>query len=346
MNEVNRVQGLDSLIGHEAAREWLGRMIREDRLPHGLLIAGPRGVGKRTLVRAVVAAFFCESRSGCGACASCEALERDHQVGWHRVHAAEGKSTIGIDQVRSLEQTLSIRAAHARGRVTSVEQADQLSPGAQDAFLKTLEEPPPGNVLLLTTSRIDALLPTIRSRCQTLTLGPLNTEELQQVAERLGLQPRVPWALAQGCPGLLARLCEEGAEELRRGVLWVLQSPRGPQDASRWNLVLRKGLPAKPEREVLRERARWILQVLSSLARDLAILRAVPGDPNIDNEDWKEPLTELAGQAPWADPAGLLRRLAEARRWIDGSVDPAAALTTVLFPPERSLSLLAGFEVP
>src|SRR5262249_33912714 len=192
--------GLSAVVGHEAARRRLSGRLRGGSLPPALLIVGPRGVGKRTLAQALVADLFCGERRGCGRCAACGALLRGNHPGYVAVEARAGRSAIPIEAIQELSRQVSLRPADERGRVAIMRGADRMTPPAQDALLKTLEEPPPGNVLVLTVARADAVLPTIRSRCQRVALAPLSDAELGEVARPLAPPPAVPASVARGCP--------------------------------------------------------------------------------------------------------------------------------------------------
>ena len=325
--------GLDDVVGHAAARRWLADRVRERALPHALLVIGPRGVGKRTLAQALVAQHFCATGAGCGTCASCGALRRGNHPGLVTVAVPEGKSSIPIDSIQQLSRELSLRPADERGRIALLLGADRMTAPAQDALLKTLEEPPPGNFLVLTAARQDALLATIRSRCQRIALAPLTDDQVGEVAKRLGLTLTVPVSVAAGCPGLLAELASPQLERLRRGVAKLLAEERGGDDLAKWIALLHDGLPAKDaEPAQVRERAHLLLRLAGALARDAVVLRAAGGAGMVRNLDLLERLQAIAGRPEWEEPIDSLGRLARAHDRIEGNVDPASALACALDP--------------
>src|SRR5690554_3479963 len=176
------------------ARAWSAVQSRlaQDRLPHALLVVGERGVGKRAWAQAVAGLLLCEapakSESGaavaCGHCKQCELMA----AGSHpdlRVYTPEKSRMVKVDQIRALSTFAVASPQVGHHKVAIVDRADQLNINAANALLKTLEEPLPDVTLLLLQESGRPVLPTIRSRCQALTI-PLPTTE--QAMEWLAAQ--------------------------------------------------------------------------------------------------------------------------------------------------------------
>ena len=175
------------VIGHRRVLELLARSAARDSLPPSLIFAGPAGTGKRLTATALAQALNCQqpistteptdaakpsgtgqqhatSLDACGRCAACARIARG---GHPDVLVLEPGDTgsIKIEQVREAIDSAAYRPFEGRRRVIIVDDADALVPAAQNALLKTLEEPPPSAVFILITARPDMLLPTVRSRC-------------------------------------------------------------------------------------------------------------------------------------------------------------------------------------
>ncbi len=171
--------GWAQLAGHDWATTLLADAIRQERVGHAYLLTGPDQIGKTSLARLVAQTLNCEAapeERPCGACRACRLIAADRHPDVRLVTPEvndRGALSIKIDQIRELQQALSLSAYEARHKVAIIERFDATSIGAANAFLKTLEEPPPGVVLLLTAAEADSLLSTIVSRCRTIHLRPV-----------------------------------------------------------------------------------------------------------------------------------------------------------------------------
>ncbi len=165
-------------------------------MPHALLLAGPPGVGKSTLAEDIAAGLLCRADDlagrPCRACRACRALEHGNHPDLHRLGPTGAGLVIPIGGreergVRDLVRDLALLPVEGGARVAIVTAADRMTEDAQAAFLKTLEEPPARTVLILTAADEERLLPTIRSRCVRLRLGPVARVEVEQILVEAGL---------------------------------------------------------------------------------------------------------------------------------------------------------------
>jgi len=215
---------LAELQFQETAVECLRQSIRENRLAHAWLFFGPEGTGKSLAALGVSEALLCEKSpgEGCGQCTTCRRIQqRIHpDVTWLLSERSQvergfaqlkalGKQPsleIHIEQIRQLQERLHVRALEGRYKMAVILHAHEMNIQAQNALLKTLEEPPANTVLLLCTHKKELLLPTLRSRCQALAFKPLPT---RFIAERLlarGLgEPMKAERLAEVAEGSLGK---------------------------------------------------------------------------------------------------------------------------------------------
>ncbi len=169
------------LVGHEWAVQQLQRAISNHRIRHAYLLTGPAAIGKTTLARALAMALNCtNARPPCGICRSCELITRNAHPDVSITQAERVGGTLKIDQIRELQHGLSLRPYEARYKVAILRRFHEANPATQNAILKTLEEPAPYVILILTADQPERLLPTITSRCQALNLRPLSLEQTYQ----------------------------------------------------------------------------------------------------------------------------------------------------------------------
>ena len=243
------------LIGHDGVRRILARMLATGRIPHAMLFHGPEGVGKGTLARAFAASLLCETpRDGamCGSCSACRRVAHGNHPDLMAVSrlpkakkgrddadddaddpeddqpaAASGdlRRWILVSQIRDVAEHAVFGPREGRSRVFVIDPADHMNAEAQNALLKTLEEPPERTVLLLVATRPHALLPTIRSRCVQIGFSSLAPDALAGELERRGMgreEARSRAALAEGRPGRAIGLDLTGRIARRDGILAAL----------------------------------------------------------------------------------------------------------------------------
>ena len=205
---------LSDIVGHDSLRERLSAALEQDRLPHGLLFAGPEGVGKRATADALAQLFLNVA----------EGRDLSQHPDYHfvdrkvvRLHDKTGKSKalfLTVEAIRGEVVTPANRkSVEGVGKVFVIDEAETMNPAAQNALLKTLEEPAGRTMIVLVTDQPDRLLPTIRSRCQLFRFGRLDESEATTVLERHGIDAKPAAAalqLAPGQPGLAKQLLEDG----------------------------------------------------------------------------------------------------------------------------------------
>lgn len=204
MEEVKEIKGFDDVVGHEEIISHLQNAIRLGKISHAYIFGGEHGAGKKLLASLFAMTLQCEEQGiePCMKCASCrKALSKNHPDIINVIH--EKPNSIGIDEIRAqLIGDVAIRPYESRWKVYIVNDADKLTLQAQNALLKTIEEPPAYAVILLLANNPDALLPTITSRCVLLNLKPVGDRLVKDyLMERMHIpdyQAEVQAAFAQG----------------------------------------------------------------------------------------------------------------------------------------------------
>ena len=275
-------------------------------LPPSVIFAGPEGVGKRRAAIALAQLLNCESPvevayvagepagvDACGRCGSCRKIARGVHADVLVIEPGD-TGVIKVDQVREAVDRAAYRPFEGRRRVVIVDDADAVLVEAQNALLKTLEEPPPASTFVLVTSRPDVLLPTVRSRCQRLRFGRLAPAEIAAVLMRdHGCSEADAHAAASASDGSVGLALEGGSEEYaaaREAAARLLEGAAASQDPRR-RLEGAKALTGggAADRDELARR----LRALSSLVRDLGVLVSRADEARLANADMKPLLSRL-----------------------------------------------------
>ncbi len=314
---------------------------RLGRLPHALLLVGAVGQGKGVLAHYFAQALLCRSldSSGtpCGTCGGCRRFLAETHPDFLRIQperetkadsgdeegakeessgktAIKGSRWIKVEQIRALGEWISLRPHYGGRKVAILNPAEQMNSSAANGLLKTLEEPPGDAVLILLTPAPTQLPITIRSRCQTVILPPVSPAQ------------GVPWLLAQGVadPALatLAFNLAEGAP------LAALELAKGDVLSRRRALFGELEGVVSGRLSPLAVAQNWIPLLAETLAlqwswlADMIRLLSAPGTRAVVNTDLADGLARLARQLGLERLYGLLDRVTEARRLVQGSSNP------------------------
>ena len=202
-----RPQTFEEVIGQERVVRTLQNAIATNRLAQAYLFVGPRGIGKTTTARIVAKALNCEkgpTPTPCGVCSACLEITEGNSLD---VIEIDGASNNKVEQVRELIENSRYAPAKAKFKIYLIDEVHMLTPGAFNALLKTLEEPPAHVKFIFATTEPDKVLPTILSRCQRFDLrripAPLIASHLQFIAkkEKLKLSDDAAFAVARGAQG-------------------------------------------------------------------------------------------------------------------------------------------------
>ena len=293
-----------SILGHRRLISLVSRAIARETLPPALLLAGPAGVGKRRAAMAIACAVNCLQprstseweRDACGECASCRRIMRGVHPDVIVIEPGDTGS-IKIDQVRDVVDRAGYRPFEGRRRVVVIDEADALMPAAQNALLKTLEEPPPASIFLLVSSIPDALLPTVRSRCPRIRFGALSPSEVAAALMRdHGYSEPDARAAAADADGSIGRaLAAESADltEARADARHVLEQTARAGDPTHRLEMVKELTGKKGSSAGERDQLSACLRALASLLRDLGILATGADRRSLANADLEPQLERL-----------------------------------------------------
>lgn len=312
------------ILGHERQKDLLQRAVAAGRLPHAYLFEGAEGVGKRLMALALTRMLFCGNGNSCGDCPACQKVDHHNHPDLHQI-APDG-NYIKIEQIRALQKELSYRPLEASHKVCIIDGAEKMNPAAANALLKTLEEPRPGTLLMLLTPAPDAVLPTIRSRCQRLPFARISRDRLQEVlAEQLQIEETQAHILAALSEGSFKKALGKDRELYLQRRRELLKKLAGLSPGSVIPL-LDLAQHIADDKEALFD----ILEIIQAFYRDLLLLEHGRPVDDLVNIDMLETL-DLASRRE--DAATLLRKLnalLEARRHLERNVNRQLAMEVLL----------------
>ena len=293
------------IIGQEKAKRFLKQVMAREKMPHAYLFTGIAGVGKTSTAMALTMALNCDSPvkgDSCGKCPSCRKMISGNFPDFISISRRPDKKNISIEQIKDLNRELRFAPVSARYRVCLIQQAEIMTVEAANSFLKTLEEPPPGNILILKTIDPRDLLPTIVSRCQRVSFSPLPFKDIADwlVKER-DVDKETAEVLAKvsyGSPGRALKMSEGNFLEKRQE--WLLSLVNMPGQ------IMEKAVDmafeyAEKDKKKNTERSGSdetgvpaMLAVWESWYRDLLVVRAGGPAHLLINADFSQNLKKVA----------------------------------------------------
>jgi DNA polymerase III subunit delta' len=286
---INAPMTLREIIGHRRLTTLIARAIARESLPPTLLFAGPPGVGKWAVARAAAQAVNCTDPikpgdlapyleiDACGKCRTCDRVARGVHVDVNMLEP-DDRASIKIDPVREVLSKVSYRPFEGRLRVVLIRDADALQTEAQNSLLKSLEEPPPGTMFILTTAVPGVLLPTVRSRCMRLRFGHLTAAEvsagLLRDHEYDEADARAAAPLADGSLGQALALIDNDLSMFRELAMALLQHSANRSDSPSRVQAASALHTGSSKKERTREDVAIVLRLMASMLRDLEAINA------------------------------------------------------------------------
>ena len=186
LREIYMRKTFPRVFGNEGAKARLAGAALRGTLSHAIMIAGPQGSGRKTLLFSIAMALSCENKIStahafpCGVCNSCRRITEGNFPDFKILKPAEGKATIGADELRAFRDDMFLSSTEAEHKVYAIDRAEAMTTAAQNALLKVLEEPPRNVHIILITTGADKLLSTIRSRAQLIRTELFPPEKMKE----------------------------------------------------------------------------------------------------------------------------------------------------------------------
>jgi DNA polymerase-3 subunit delta' len=300
----------DNLIGNEDTKVLLQRLAANGRVPQSMLFAGPESVGKKLFAFELARLLLCPD-SGCGKCPVCSRIGvfdipkpekgEDYDAVFLSDHPDVGmvvpyKRNLRVGAIRELEREAHFRPFEADKRIFIINDAEKMNDSSANALLKTLEEPPATTYLILITSRPNALLQTIRSRCQMIRFAPIPTAEIERHIVSTGkFSPDDASLVARASGGSVGKA-------LSLDIPWFRQTRDSMVDVIRAALIsgnISSMLQTSEQINDAKNKDRYedTIAILETLVRDIFALAKGAGPTAIANADIAADLDKLSGEA-------------------------------------------------
>lgn len=299
-----------------AVYDGLVQTLRDGTFVHAYLISGIEGVGKRSLAAAMTQHLLCTGdHPPCGECPGCIQVREGNHPDVILVQAGEpihpeverGLKTIPVKEIRMVNELVGRHTFVGGRRVVLIHEAEKMTPQAQNALLKTLEEPLPGTVFLLTTSAPALLLPTIISRCRSIKLHPWQDDVVMNVLLRHGVDQQRALEAVHAAGGSIGRAlsvaADEGYWQRRENVIRDFFGLEGRSD------ILRVSGQYKDQRDHSAE----VLNDVEDMIRTLLLVRLGQRSPEAAKA-FPQPWQNMAARADISAFSALMDAVTDARR--------------------------------
>ena len=312
--------GFRDIVGQEQIKEHLQNALETHKVSHAYIIHGEKASGKEFIARIFAMALQCEQGGAepCNECHSCKQALSDNQPDIIRV-VHEKPGTISVDDIRTqVNNDVAIKPYSSRYKVYIINEAEKMTPQAQNAILKTLEEPPEYAVILLLTSNVNALLPTILSRCTVLNMKPVRDELVKKyLMEQLQVpdyKAEVCVAFARGNLGKAKALASseefENVKSEALGLLKYIQDMEIPEIIA---AIKRMG-------EFKLETSDY-LDILAIWYRDVLLFKATADASHLVFREEIQAIRKVAGRSSYEGIENVIRALDKAKKRLDANVN-------------------------
>jgi DNA polymerase III subunit delta' len=334
---------LDGIVGNRELIESLAAEI-SNRPYHAYLFIGPASIGKALVAQALAHSILCErspgtnfcctpehcpvqassggsagspTAAGCSCCSACVQIAAGVHPDFIYVARSPKRTEVLIEQVRDLIGRLGVRPVRGDRRIAIIDDAETLNIPAQNALLKTIEEPPPDTVIILVTRSERALLDTMRSRARAIRFGPLKAAEVQTVLmQRAGIPHERAASVAPLARGNLARAfaLAEGAEPPLTELLKALVTASGIDFAAA-NALAQQFFTTRDE-------AGDNFELIARMLEDMLCCKLLQAEPNAPSPEAARMMTRFAQTVDTATLGALLARVLAAHAAVEAMANP------------------------
>lgn len=305
--------GFDDIKGRKPLKNQLKKLIDKGRISHGYIFEGPKGSGKKLIADAFAELLFCYNQKGLETCKTCKGC-----TGYKEKYVLETEKSISVDDIRSLVADTELMPFGNNRKIYIIHDADTMTDQAQNAFLKTLEEPPPYAFFMLTVTNSEQIIDTIRSRCIILYTGVNTKQEVLEYLEQNNpdADTKSIYAaacFAEGCIGRAADLInDQSFIQCRKTAVEYITKSQLDFDV--------KDLKG----DVL-----VFLEILQSLFRDMLVYKATNDSSNLINTDISDIIKRTAERNSSKSLLIAFNSAMKASEYIKDNVSQSIAIGTL-----------------
>ena len=318
------------IIGQEDAKNLLKNAIKTGTISHAYIFSGEEGSGKMMLAEAFATMLLCEEPGddACGQCHSCKQSISHNNPDIIYVKRDEDKKAIGVDVVREqINNDIVLKPYSGKYKVYIVDEAEKMNPQAQNALLKTIEEPPAYAILLLLTSNHNSLLQTILSRCITVQMKTIPTEQivklLMQKYQIVDYQAQVAASFAQGNIGKAIDLA--GSEAFNQLKYDMLNVVRKAENMDEYELSEQVKLLAS-----YKSNTDQMLDLMTLWYRDVLLYKATQAESRLLFQENIYDIKEQAEQSTYEGIDKIFETIEETRRRLQANVNYELSIELLL----------------
>jgi len=319
-----------SIYGHEKQLALLTGALEKNRIPHAYLFSGMTGVGKKTVAIALAERIHCNNANvasfdACNRCPSC--LKTDHHNHPDLLFLEPEGQFIRIKAIRDLQAQMQYQPLEGKNRIIIIDDADRMNITSANALLKTLEEPAPGNLLILVSGNPAGLPKTILSRCQQVRFSPLNRDTIASyLRDHHALEEEDAAMIAGASGGSLARAIEMVSGNYRAFRDKTLDDLMAMHNRDILKLLGFSAEFGKDREDITRK-----LAVIQSCYRDALVFRETRSEDSLINRDRMDVISSLIRRFDGTELLEHLRTVGQALLAIDQNANKALTLESMMF---------------
>jgi len=299
--------------GQDKTIEFLKDYIRQSRLRGGYLFTGPKDIGKKLVAKTLAKAVNCEEKGldSCDRCNSCLKIDKNEHPDFHLIDINEISDAIKIEYIRQLQKEINLKPYEARYKVFIINHAENLTAEAQNAVLKTLEEPPQHSLIILIASNPKFLFKTIISRCQIFKFNSLPRLRLEQILkENYQLDNNLAHFLAYFSEGRIGRAIVLKDTDILREKNRIIDQFVSLKKSGLGNLALQN-----------RQELRGCLDILSGWFRDLYLIKIGMPHSELINIDRKNELLSFMQRYSFSDLDEIINSISDSLSYLEQNVN-------------------------